>query len=366
MSKNYFDKIEVPENIDLFIKEGIKKASYEKKHYKKRSVKNILIASISGIIIIGLINPALAAKIPLVGNIFEMIEKNLIFPSNYSQYSTSVNQVAKSNGISVTLKEVASDGFKLYVTYLVENEKAFKWTYTEEKYKHLDVAQLDTIEAYNKVSFTDKELPTWDITGLNGKFIDKNTFVGMHTYDLEGLGEEIPDEFDFQVKITSFMTNKQGVRMTFLNDTKRYNGTWAFKVPVKINRELSKKIDFKNDEQEEITLDSIVITPFETLLTVDYKDKKSIDEKGLELYEIKLYNEDNTEIRLKGGNTYEGEKKYFFNKVNENNKNIRAVLYKYSYKLADGKSNKSNIVDLDGTEYEKFEEKIFDKSIEIS
>lgn len=91
----------------------------------------------------------------------------------------------------------------------------------------------------------------------------------MHTYDLDGLGEEIPDEFDFQVKITSFMTNKQGVRMPFLNDTKRYDGTWAFKVPVKINREL----------------------------------------------------------RLRGGNTYEGEKKYFFNKVNENSKNIRAVLY---------------------------------------
>lgn len=366
MSKNYFDEIEVPENIDLFIKEGIKKASYEKKYEKKRNIKNILIASISGIIIIGVVNPALAAKIPFVGNIFEMIEKNLIFPSNYSQYSTSVNQVAKSNGISVTLKEVVSDGYKLYVTYVVENEKAFKWTYTEEEYEHLDVVQLDTIEAYNKVSFTDKELPTWGITGLNGKFIDKNTFVGMHTYDLEGLGEEIPNKFDFQVKITSFMTDKKGTQIPFLNNTKKYNGTWAFKVPVKINKELNKKIDFKDNEQEEITLDSIVITPFETIATVDYRGKNSVDEKGLDLYEVKLYNEDNIEISLKGGEGYEGKQKYFFDKVNENNKKIRLVLYKYSYKLADDNSNTSNIINFDGIKYERFGEKIIDKSTEIN
>lgn len=181
----------------------------------------------------------------------------------------------------------------------------------------------------------------------------------MHTYDFEGVGEEIPDKFDFQVKITSLMTDKKGAQIPFLNNTKEYNGTWAFKVPVEIDKDISKKIDFKDDEQGEIT-------PFETILTVDYRGKNVVDEKGLDLYEVKLYNEDNTEISLKGGETYEGTQKYFFDKVNENNKKIRLVLYKYSYKLAEDNLNTSNIINFDGIEYKRFGEKIIDKSIEIN
>lgn len=162
------------------------------------------------------------------------------------------------------------------------------------------------------------------------------------------------------------MTDKKGAQIPFLNNIKEYNGTWAFKVPVEIDKGISKKINFKDDEQGEITLDSIVITTFEAILTVDYRGKNVVDEKGLDLYEVKLYNEDNTEISLKGGETYEGTQKYFFDKVNENNKKIRLVLYKYSYKLAEDNSNTSNIINFDGIEYERFGEKIIDKSIEIN
>ncbi|WP_161628749.1 hypothetical protein [[Clostridium] dakarense] len=57
---------------------------------------------------------------------------------------------------------------------------------------------------------------------------------------------------------------------------------------------------------------------------------------------------------------------YFFDKVNENDKKIRVVLYKYSYKLAEDNSNISNIINFDGIEYERFEEKIIDRNIEIN
>lgn len=364
MSKNYFDEIEVPDRIDLFIKEGIKKASHEKKYEKKKNIKNIIAASISAIIILGVVNPALASKIPIIGNVFEMIEEKILFPTKYSQYATSVDQVVESNGISVTLKEVVCDGYKLYVTYLVENEKPFKWTYTEEKYNHLDIKQLDTIEEYSRVSFIDKELPTWEFTGIYGEFIDEKTFVGMHTYDLEALGVDIPDKFDFEVKITSFMTQKQGRKIPFISDTKTYNGNWTFKVPVEVDKSSDKKVDINESLSNGVTLDSVIVTPLETIVTVDYGNESRTEDDLLYLYDVKVYDEKNNEILIKGEESYENIDNHFF-KATPNTYHLKVVLYKYKYEISDDKSEQSNVLNINGIDYKRTVEESLEKTIEI-
>lgn len=364
MSKNYFDEIEVPDRIDSFIKEGIKKASHEKTYEKKKSIKNIIVASISAIIIIGIVNPALASKIPIIGNVFEIIEEKILFPTKYSQYATAIDQVVTSNGISVTLKEVVCDGYKLYVTYSVENEKPFKWTYTEEKYDHLDITQLGTIEEYNRASFTDQELPTWEFSGINGGFIDDKTFVGMHTYNLEALGVDIPDKFDFEIKITSFMTRKQGRKIPFMPETKMYNGSWAFKVPVEVERSFEKEVNINESLSNGVTLDSIIATPLETIVTVDYGNESRTEDDILQLYEVKMYDEQDNEIRMKGGESYGNIDKHFF-EARENISNIKVVLYKYNYEVADNNSKHSDILNIDGVDYVRTVEETVEKTVEI-
>ena len=39
--------------------------------------------------------------------------------------------------------------------------------------------QLITSESYNKVDFTDEELDNSGFAGLEGKFINENTFIGV-------------------------------------------------------------------------------------------------------------------------------------------------------------------------------------------
>ena len=67
-----------------------------------------------------------------------------------------------SNGVGITLSEILCDGQSLYVTYIVENEKSFKYTSWSDS-GLMDINQLITSEAYNKVDFTNENNNTGKI-----------------------------------------------------------------------------------------------------------------------------------------------------------------------------------------------------------
>lgn len=103
---------------------------------------------------------------------FEIIEKNLYFPGNYSEYATSINETAYSNRIGITLSEILSDGQFLYVTYVVESEEPFEnLSYTVEGRggELIDVNQLILEDAYTKVDFKTDGLEMVGISGLREK-----------------------------------------------------------------------------------------------------------------------------------------------------------------------------------------------------
>ena len=96
--------------------------------------------------------------------------------------------------------------------------------------------QLITSESYNKVDFTDEELDNSGFAGLEGKFINENTFIGVQKYHLSSLKSEIPEQFIFQTKIK--LIENYGVNAGDISSYKW--GTWAFKVPVTVDKNLSK------------------------------------------------------------------------------------------------------------------------------
>ena len=297
MSDRYFFNISIPDNIDSALTKGVERALKEKKAKKLKRIKIFFTstaASICLLIVFGATNPALATRLPIVGSVFEAIEKNIHFPGNYSQYSTSINKTTYSNNINVTLSDILCDGQNLYVTYVIENSKPFKYTSWGEK--PLDRNQMLTYEAYNKVSFSNKELDNTGFAGLEGKFLDEKTFIGMEKYDLNSLRSEVPEEFDFQVKLT-------GLRMKALNDKDKdqiFKGTWAFKIPVKVDRSLTRTIDVNTIENKGFKINSISITPFELRVKVsgpkgDYLNIRVYDEKGNEFVLDMGKRKDNTE-----------------------------------------------------------------------
>lgn len=271
MNNSKYNEITIPDNLDARIDEGIKNASLEKiknNRRKKNRAIGTIVASLVAVATLGIANPAVAAKIPIVGSVFESIEKNIHFPGNYSQYATSVNETAYSNGIGITLSEILCDGQSLYVTYIIENEKPFKYTSWGDS-GLMDMNQLLTSEAYNKVDFTDEELDNSGFAGLEGKFVDENTFVGVEKYHLSSLKAEIPDQFTFQTKIN--LIENYGVNADDINSYKW--GTWAFKVPVTVDKNLREIINLSEQEIESdiVKVNSIAITPFDMIVDVNYK-----------------------------------------------------------------------------------------------
>lgn len=167
----------------------------------------------------------------------------------------------------------------------VENEDPFPYT-SWENGKELDMNKLVIEEKYNKLDFTNEEPATDGFAGLEGKFIDEHTFEGVRKYNLSEIREEIPKEFNFKTKIT--VVNNYPVKTNDKNYTK--SGTWAFNIPVKVNKKLKQEISIDNVENDYIKIDSIILTPFEMRIIANYKQGNWED------YEIKVYDKNGKQL----------------------------------------------------------------------
>lgn len=288
---NYHD-IPLSSRLDDVIEEGVQQAMKAKKFKKQGHYKKIGVGLAAGLAItmgVGFVNPAAASKLPVVGNVFEEIEKNLYFPGNYSEYATSINETAYSNGIGITLSEILSDGQFLYVTYVVESDEPFEhlsYTVEERGGEVVDVNQLILEEAYTTVDFKTDGLELVGISGLEGKFIDEHTFIGVEQYYL-GV-TEVPDEFMFKTKkiiVENYANTAQEQDQTVW-------GTWAFNVPVKVNQALTKTIELDGIEENGASVQAISVTPFGVIVDATLPDS------DWSKYDVLVYDEAGNELRM--------------------------------------------------------------------
>ena len=89
---------------------------------------SIAAAAVLGIGALGAINPLLASKIPLIGNIFLQTEDKLSYSGEFADKATvlengSETYTAENNGIKVTASEVYSDGYSIYLAMAIEGRE---------------------------------------------------------------------------------------------------------------------------------------------------------------------------------------------------------------------------------------------------
>lgn len=357
MNNNEFSNIKITESIynamDQAIDKGIERAVFEiksKKNNSKRKIVIITAACISLVITLGAINPALAAQIPIIGSVFKLIEKNLDAPGDYSQYATSLNEVVSDSGIKVTLSDILCDGEGLYVTYKVESNEPFR--YEKDGDEPLESDQLLEKEISHKVSFSDKELVIGKLSGLEGKFIDEHTFIGMKKYYLKFLDKEVPDNFDFEVKISSIGTH------VFENNSRNqfFYGNWAFKVPVKVDKSISKKININYKTDNGFSIDSIIITPVSVVINNTNPDN--------EHYHMQVIDDKNKQLSSESGRLLDDNKQiHYFKALPKDCKSLRIILYKN--KIEEKETIKNSYGNSENS-YESEEKEIFiDKTINI-
>jgi len=210
--------------------------------------------------LINVFMPVYARNIPFVGNAFAFIQDRLHTGGAYSNYAFKIGDKVTDNGITMTMSEAYCDGVNLYVSFVIESETAFDTWTTDEYIK----GQLN----YNGTMYIEsaegrKSLNDFGLTGLEGKFTDAFTFVGVKSFSLTG--DTFPDKFllDMKINAVSLITGK--------TDKEYVKGNWHFAPSIKINSE--KVVTYEiNKEVNGHSIDKVVVTPIYVTIYTSYPD----------------------------------------------------------------------------------------------
>lgn len=245
-------------------------------------------------------NPALAAKIPFIGNIFDRVEGDISYRGDYSSTSEKLvtpeeikedgtidsPYVQTSSGITFTVSECNYESMAMYLAVSMESEEGFPEAFINySRYGMPDVPKdaeqytadystvyiESTAEAdfsgcgYGKVVF-DSAYGTSAPYVIEGKFVDSHTFAGiirvnlldMQVMDDDGAWqqmERIPDAFPYELHVTSIYAEPGGETSI--------EGNWDFALDVKLNHENTVTKEINETNEEGIGIGTVTKTAYE-------------------------------------------------------------------------------------------------------
>lgn len=178
-----------------------------------------LTASVAAFLAVCITNPAFAAKIPLVGHVFQELGDSLGFSGDYGKYAKKVEAPSageertkeesegytqSSGGIGITLSETYCSSSALYLSLILKSEEGFPDTMIDQDGSPILCLEKGVL----KTDFSDQEFLLHH--RLDGRFIDQQTFAGVLRYDLSDMAQvredgtvikpEIPESFHVTIK----------------------------------------------------------------------------------------------------------------------------------------------------------------------
>ncbi len=290
MYNKEFDNIEIPENIDLYIKRGVKKAVNEKRYKKYRRKKFIKVAACASVIIGTLLvsfnSNSLAERIPFIKDVYKEIRSskvsemiNINFNEYFEENAEKINQTVVANGKTVTVESVLCDGKYIAISYIIKSEEKFERD--ENMHQLLSNCKI-------KINNTTDYI--FNSCGIEGVSTDDYTFAGVELLTLENK-DSLPDKFNINIIFDSINNE------SFYRD-KYYNGdVWEFDFPVKSYTSDNKVIEV-NETKSKFTISNIEVRPLSLILNhITPKDSKDT------MYDIRIYDDKGNEVR-KSTETY--------------------------------------------------------------
>ncbi len=357
---NQFNNIKLPNNIDDVINLGIEKACVKKRNNnKKLRIKIALILLISTIALttLGIKNPAFASNIPFIGGIFEKLQDKINFSGNYKDYSSNINEISYSNGTSVTISEALCDGESLYITYKIESKNPFKYTTSDESLitgiddSNIGIKENELMQILEegtiKTNFSNIEIPT-STSGIQGTYLDKNTFIGAAKYDISELNTTIPKDFKLNINLKALTlpsTLSELDKNIVIHKDQVLSGNWRFSIPISTNESIVKIIDINKSNKNGSSLDRILITPFEIKLqgkTEKIPSPKS--EEEIHQYVISLKDDKDTPISSSSQTFKDGKYSVILERKNINSKYLTLSLLEEILDVPD-ENGITNIID---------------------
>ena len=225
---------------------------------------------------LGYVNPVFAAKIPLIGKIFEKVEDDVTYSGDYTDKETVLTNEdnagsldtsdysVSDQGITLTASEVYCDGYSIFLTVNIEAEDA-DFTHIPEHYTGMNVADNRTAAGFYIGG-------TWSVDGsspemlkntFEGEVIDSHTFAGMLKLDL---AEKISGSSELKLNVDGLgydddrMLDSEEISASHWTD-----GSWNIVIPFEVN-ETDVKTIAVDEKQGYITLDNVVVSPYQVIV----------------------------------------------------------------------------------------------------
>ena len=326
-----FKEIPVPEELDRVVKDSMKKIRAQQ---KARRIKRIAagFGMAAAVFAFGIIffvgNPAVAAKLPVIGHIFELLQDDNDFSGNFTEVSQPLTKKngdpaeeehaekggrpaernsaeqqdgekdssgadstfsKTADGMTITLSEVYCNDQAIYISMEMKTEGTMPLK--EEK------QQIETAETY---SFNPEK--QYSMPDLEGRRLDEHTYVGMIRLDLNekttagladeeaamkkaeemGFGEgmvvidadtpmktvEIPDTFTLQLKIKKIFSESGKA-------SENIKGPWEFTLQLDKNRKDTTTVEINEVNEQGVGLEKVVKDRFEITIYDTYENGQS-------------------------------------------------------------------------------------------
>lgn len=294
------DKIKVPNNLDKLTDKAIEKGVKYKKS-QKRKVKYIgMVAVFSLIFTTGLVTTGVADEIPLLGNVFKELRNELGLRGEVKGVNISTEPIIQ-NGVSIQAQDAICDDYGVYVSFVVKTDKDKPFL------NNLNDKQL-LVSERGVVDFEDGELETLGLSGLQGKFIDEHTFIGVKSFSFNGK-KDIPKNFNINVEFESVALN------SVEDNVPRVSGNWKFNIPVEYKKgikEINTNIKNGNIEIEKINIGKLntelVVKGPKNIMQTDEATIFLYDDKGKEIYLLNRFDSDSDKVVYKFGGVSEDTK----------------------------------------------------------
>ncbi len=281
---------------------------------KSDRIKIVLAAAVTAAVIgiggLGYFNPAFAAKIPLIGKIFEKIEDDVVYSGDYSEKGTvltnedhagsldTADYTVSDQGITLTASEVYCDGYSIFLTVNIESEDA-DFTHIPKHYTGMNAADDRTAAGFyiDGTWSVDRSSPEWLENRFDGAAIDSHTFAGMLKIDL---AKKHTGSGELNLNVTGLgydddrMLDAEEISASHWTD-----GSWNIVIPFEVNTTDVKTIEV-GEKKGNITLENVVVSPYQVIvhattpgeqreLTDDRREKllsKDPDMTDAEMFEL--------------------------------------------------------------------------------
>ena len=225
--------------------------------------------------VLGYFNPVLAARIPLIGGIFEQIEDDIVYSGDYASKVSVLTSKdpagnmdispysASDQGITLTATEVYCDGYSVFLTVNIEAEDA-DFSRIPKHYT-LDFPDVRTAAGFYING-------SWSIDGnssgrlayatFEGKVIDSHTFAGM-------LKMDFAEKFEGGGELSLHVSGLGYDDMTMLDDEDMVShwidGNWNVIIPFEANANDTKTVKV-GEKKGDITLEDVIVSPYQVIV----------------------------------------------------------------------------------------------------